>query len=271
MTGLSLPVAPAGAPRLTPALALRDFTGVARRNLIRSVRTPQLVLYMVQPIMMLLLFRYIFGGAIKVPGGGSYTSFAVPAIFLMTVLVGSMTSAIGIAEDLKSGMVDRFRALPMARTAVLAGRSLTDLIRNAISLAVMVGLGIGVGFRFHSDAGRIVVGMLLILAFGFAFSWMNTAIGIAVGDPESAQNAATGPMFLLLFASNAIVPAETLPGWLQGFARNQPLGVSATAVRELFEGSAAAQPLWVSLAWSAGLTAVFFALSYALYQRAAAK
>jgi ABC-2 type transport system permease protein/oleandomycin transport system permease protein len=271
VTGLSVPVAPAGAPRLTPALALRDFTGVARRNLVRSVRTPQLVLYMVQPVMMLLLFRYIFGGAIRVPGGGSYTNFAVPAIFLVTVLVGSMTSAIGIAEDLKSGMVDRFRSLPMARSAVLAGRSLTDLIRNAISLAVMVGLGFLVGFRFHSDPGRIVVGMVLILAFGFAFSWMNTAIGISVGDPESAQNAATGPMFLLLFASNAIVPSETLPGWLQGFARDQPLGVSSTAVRELFEGGSAGSDAWVSLAWSAGLTVVFFALSYYLFQRAAAK
>jgi ABC-2 type transport system permease protein/oleandomycin transport system permease protein len=135
----------------------------------------------------------------------------------------------------------------------------------------MVGLGVAVGFRFHSDAARIVVGLLLILAFGYAFSWMNTAIGIAVGDPESAQNASTGPTFLLLFASNAIVPAATLPGWLQPFARDQPLGVTASAVRELFEGGAAANDAWLSLAWSAGITVVFFLTSYALYQRAAAK
>ena len=271
MTGLQLPQPGTAAPRLTALLALRDFGGVAKRNLLRSIRTPQLVLYAVQPIMMLLLFRYVFGGAIKVPGG-DYTDFVVPAIWLLTVLVGGMTSAIGIAEDLKSGMIDRFRSLPMARSAVLTGRSLTDLIRSILSLAIMVGLGVAVGFRFHTDAGRILVGMVLILAFGYSFSWMNTAIGISAKDPESAQNASTGPTFLLLFASNAIVPASTLPGWLQPFARNQPLGVTTTAVRELFEGGgAAAHDAWVSLAWSAGITVVFFLTSYALYQRAAAK
>jgi ABC transporter DrrB family efflux protein len=270
MTDLPLSRAGAPAPRLTPFLALRDFSGVAKRNLIRSVRTPQLVLYMIQPIMLLLLFRYIFGGAIKVPGGG-YADFVVPAIFLITVLVGAMTSAIGIAEDLKSGMIDRFRSLPMARSAVLTGRSLTDLIRSVISLAIMVGLGIAVGFRFHTGAGRILLGMLLILAFGYSFSWMNTAIGISAKDPESAQNAATGPTFLLLFASNAIVPTSTLPGWLQPFARNQPLGVTTSAVRELLEGGAAAHDVWVSLAWSGGITVVFFLTSSALYQRAAAR
>lgn len=180
MTDMPLSVTPA--PRLTPLLALRDFGGVAKRNLIRSVRTPQLVLYAIQPIMMLLLFRYIFGGAIKV-AGGDYTEFVVPAIFLLALLVGAMTSAIGIAEDVKSGMIDRFRSLPMARSAVLTGRSLTDLIRSVISLAVLAGLGLAVGFRFHSDAGRILLGMLLILAFGYAFSWMNTVIGISAKEP----------------------------------------------------------------------------------------
>jgi ABC transporter DrrB family efflux protein len=270
MTGLPMSRPPALAPRLTPLLALRDFGGVAKRNLLRSLRTPQMLLYAIQPIMMLLLFRYILGGAIKVQGG-DYTAFVVPSIFLLTVLVGAMTSAIAIAEDLKSGLIDRFRSLPMARSAVLTGRSLTDLVRSVISLAIMVGLGVAVGFRFRSDAGRIIVGLLLILAFGYAFSWMNTAIGISAGDPESAQNASTGPTFLLLFASNALVPASTLPGWLQGFARDQPLGVTASAVRELFEGGAAANDAWVSLAWSAGITLVFFLASYALYQRAAAR
>jgi ABC-2 type transport system permease protein/oleandomycin transport system permease protein len=168
-------------------------------------------------------------------------------------------------------MIDRFRSLPMARSAVLTGRSLTDLARSVIALAIMVGLGLAVGFRFHSDAGRIAVGMLLILAFGYSFSWMNTAIGISAKDPESAQNAATGPMFLLLFASNAIVPVSSLPGWLQAFARDQPLGVTTSAIRELFLGGAAADDAWASLAWSAGITVVFFLTSYVLYQRAAAR
>jgi len=270
MTGLPLSGPGIPAPRLTPFLAFRDFAGVAKRNLLRAIRTPQLLLYTLEPVMLLVVFRYIFGGAIKSPGG-DYTSFVVPAIFLITVLIGSMTSAVGIADDLKSGMIDRFRSLPMARSAVLTGRSLTDLVRNVISLAVMTGLGVAVGFRFHNGAGPILAGMLLILAFGYSFSWMNTAIGISAKDPESAQNAAAGPAFLLMFASNAIVPAATLPGWLQGFARNQPLSVTVSAVRALFEGGAAAQDAWVSLAWSAGITAIFFLTSYALYQKAAAK
>jgi ABC transporter DrrB family efflux protein len=170
--------------------------------------------------MLLLIFRYIFSGAIKSPSGG-YTDFVVPAILLITVLIGSMTSAIGIAEDLRSGMIDRFRSLPMARSAVLTGRSLTDLVRNVISLAVMVGLGVAVGFRFHGNAGPILAGMLLILAFGYSFTWVNTAIGISAKDPESAQNAAAGPAFLLMFASNAIVPVSTLPG-LAAAVRPQP-------------------------------------------------
>jgi ABC transporter DrrB family efflux protein len=268
MTGLQLAAPGSAAPRVTTLLALRDFGGVAKRNLLRSMRTPQFLLYTLEPVMLLLIFRYIFGGAIK---ARDYTDFVVPAIFLIAVLVGAMTSAIGIAEDLKSGIIDRFRSLPMARSAVLIGRSLTDLVRNVISLAVMVGFGIAVGFRFHSDVGRILLGLLLILAFGYSLTWMMTAIGIAVKDPESAQNAAAGPAYVLMFASNAIVPATTLPGWLQSFARNQPLGVTASAVRELFEGGAATHDAWVSLAWSAGITLIFFATSYALYQRAAAQ
>ena len=270
MTGLPLSRPGMPAPRLTPFLALRDFGGVAKRNLLRAVRTPQLLAYTLEPVILLLVFRYIFSGAIKSPGGG-YTDFVVPAILLITVLIGAMTSAIGVAEDLRSGMIDRFRSLPMARSAFLTGRSLTDLARNVVSLAVMVGLGVAAGFRFHSDAGRILLGMLLILAFGYAFSWMNTAIGISVRDPESAQNAAAGPAFLLMFASNAIVPVGTLPGWLQPFARNQPLSVTTSAVRALFAGGAAAHDAWVSLAWSAGITGVFFLSSSALYQRTAAR
>jgi ABC transporter DrrB family efflux protein len=270
MTDLQLSQSRVVAPRLTPLLALRDFNGVAKRNLLRSMRTPQMILYTIQPVMMLVLFRYIFGGAIKV-SGGDYVDFVVPAIFLLTVLVGSMTSAIGIAEDLKSGMIDRFRSMPMARSAFLAGRSLTDLARSVFTLAIMVGLGVAVGFRFHADIGPILLGLLLILAFGYAFSWMNAAIGLLSKDPESAQNAATGPVFILLFASNAIVPTNTLPGWLQAFAANQPLGVTTSAVRTLFEGSGAARYVWPSLAWSIGITVVFFLTSLALYQRAAAQ
>jgi ABC transporter DrrB family efflux protein len=275
MTGLQLSRAKISAPRLTPFLALRDFSGVAKRNLLRTIRTPQLLLYTVQPAMVLVLFRYILGGAIKVPGS-NYVDFVVPAVFIEAVLIGAMTSAIGIAEDLKSGMIDRFRSLPIARSAVLAGRSLTDLIRSVVGLAIMVGLGVAVGFRFHRGAdpillGPILLGMVLILAFGYAFCWMNAAIGISAKDPESATSASTGPTFLLMFASNAIVPVGTLPGWLQPFARNQPLSVTASAVRALFEGGGAAHYVWLSLAWSAGIAVIFFFTSYALYKNATAR
>ncbi len=270
MTDLLVPERRMAVPKLTLRLALRDFIGVAKRNMLRSVRTPQMILYLVQPVMMLILFRYMFGGAIKVTGT-SYVNFVVPAIFLLTVLVGSMTSAIGIAEDLKSGMIDRFRSMPMSRSAFLAGRSITDLARSVFTLAIMVGLGVAVGFRFHAGVGPILLGLLLVLAFGYAFSWMNAAIGLSAKDPESAQNAATGPVFILLFASNAIVPADTLPSWLQSFAANQPLGVTTSAVRALFEGEAAAKYVWPSLGWSVGITAVFFLISLALYQKATSR
>ncbi len=246
--------APAVAPGHRLKWLLSDVATMTWRNLVALTRIPESLFFAtLQPIMFVLLFRFVFGGAIStgVPGV-TYVDFLMPGIFVQTVCFGAVSTSIGLADDLQKGLIERFRALPMARSAVIGGRSLTDLVRNVISLAIMVGLGVAVGFRFHSDAGRILAGMLLILAFGYSLSWMNTAIGISAGDPESAQNAATGPAFLLMFASNAIVPASTLPGWLQPFARNQPLGVTASAVRELFEGGAAAHDAWVPLAWSAG-------------------
>ena len=256
---------------VTPLLMARDVVGVAKRNLLRTVRTPQLLLFaVVQPVLLLLMLRYIFAGAVRM-SVGSYVDFVVPAIFIEAMLVGAMTSAIGIAEDLKSGMIDRLRSLPMARSAVLAGRSLSDLVRSTAGLAIMIPIGLAVGFRFHSDTGRILLGLAVVIAFGYALCWLNAAIGVLTKDPETATNAGTLPTFLLLFASNAIVPASDLPGWLQAFARNQPLSVTVTAVRELFEGGAAAHSVWLSLAWSGGIAAVSFAVAFGLYKKAAVK
>lgn len=197
---------------------------------------------------------------------GSYVDFVVPAIFVEAVLIGGMTTSIGLAQDLKSGIIDRFRSLPMARSAVLADRTLADLSRSIFSLAVMVGLGLLVGFRFHSSTPRILAGLALILAFGYAFSWMYAAIGLAPKDPETAQIAGILPFFVLMFASNAIVPVATMPGWLQPFASNQPLSVTVTAVRALFEGGSATHWFWQALACAAGIFVVFFAISIALYR-----
>jgi ABC-2 type transport system permease protein/oleandomycin transport system permease protein len=251
---------------MTPRNAARDTAGVAKRNLLRIVRTPQLIVIgALQPALLLVLFRYVLGGAVRVPGG-SYVDYVVPAIFLEAVLIGGMTTSIGLAQDLKSGIIDRFRSLPMARSAVLAGRTLADLSRSLLSLAIMIGLGLLVGFHFHSDAGSIIAGMALVITFGYAFSWLYAAIGLATKDPETAQVAGILPFFILMFASNAIVPVATMPSWLQGFARNQPLSVTIAAVRALLEGGPAAHWVWQSLAWSAGIFIVFFAISLHLYR-----
>jgi ABC transporter DrrB family efflux protein len=247
-------------------LAVRDTLGVAKRNLLRIVRTPlMLIVAAVQPALLLVLFRYVLGGAIAIPGG-SYVDYVVPAVFVEAVLIGGMTTSIGLAEDMKSGIVDRFRSLPMARSAVLAGRTLADLSRSVFSLGVMVGLGLAVGFRFHASAGSIVSGLAIVIAFGYAFSWMYVAIGLATRDPETAQIAGILPFFVLMFASNAVVPVATMPGWLQGFATNQPLSVTVAAARALLEGSPAEHWVWQSLAWSAGLLVIFFIASLQLYR-----
>lgn len=257
---------PAHGVQMTPLLALRDTWAVGRRNLLRIARTPlMLIVTAIQPALLLVLFRYVLGGAILIPGG-SYVDYVVPAVFVEAVLIGGMTTSIGLAQDLKSGIVDRFRSLPMARSAVLAGRTLADLARSLFSLAIMVGLGLAVGFRFHSTVPRILAGMGLILLFGYAFSWMYATIALVTKDPETAQIAGILPFFVLMFASNAVVPVATMPTWLQGFARNQPLSVTVTAVRHLLEGGAADPSLWQALAWSGGLLAFFFACALQLYR-----
>jgi ABC-2 type transport system permease protein/oleandomycin transport system permease protein len=224
-----------------------------------------LIVTAVQPALLLILFRYVLGGAIAIPGG-SYVDYVVPAVFVEAVLIGGMTTSIGLAEDLKSGIIDRFRSLPMARSAVLAGRTLADLSRSLFALGVMVGFGVLVGFRFHAGAGSILAGLAIVIAFGYAFSWMYVAIALATKDPETAQIAGILPFFVLMFASNAVVPVETMPGWLQGFARNQPLSVTVAAARALLEGGPSAHWVWQALAWAAGLLLVFFAASLRLYR-----
>ena len=271
MTAASTPISastrPSSPARLSVRLAIRDVFGVTRRNMLRILRTPQMLLISaVQPALLLVLFRYVLGGAIHIPGR-SYVDYVVPAVFAEAVLIGGMTTSLSLAEDLKSGMIDRFRSLPMARSAVLAGRTVADLSRSLLSLAIMVGLGLAVGFRFHASVISILGGLGVIVAFGYAFSWVYAAIGLATRDPESAQVAGILPFFVLMFASNAVVPIATMPSWLRGFATNQPFSITITAVRALFEGGAAAHDVWLSIAWSTGLVAVFFALALYLYRR----
>jgi ABC transporter DrrB family efflux protein len=252
--------------RMNPVVAFHDMAGVAKRNLLRIARTPQmLVISAIQPALLLLLFRYVLGGAIHIPGA-SYVDYVVPAVFVEAVLIGGMTTSIGLAQDVKSGILDRYRSLPMARSAVLAGRTLADVSRSLTSLAIMVGLGLAVGFRFHANFGAILLGLVTILVFGYAFSWFYATIGLATKDPETAQVAGILPFFILMFASNAVVPVAVMPSWLQPFARNQPLSVTVSAVRALFQGEPAYHFVWQSLVWSAGIFLVFFLVAYHLYR-----
>ncbi len=204
---------------MTPRLYVRDIKGVTKRNLLRIVRTPQLLfMSIVQPTIILLLFRYVLGGSIKIPGV-DYVDYIVPGIFLEAVLIGGMTTALALAQDLQGGMIDRFRSLPMARSAFLAGRTLADLCRSLLALAFIIGLGLLVGFRFHNTFGACVGGVALIVLFGYAFTWVYASVGLAVKDPQTAQMASILPMFILFFASSALVPVNSMPGWLQPFAR----------------------------------------------------
>jgi ABC transporter DrrB family efflux protein len=270
MTDLAIEPVAARIRPLTPRLAVRDIVGVAKRNLLRIVRTPRLlVIGAVQPALLLLLFRYVLGGAIHIPGV-SYVDYVVPAVFIEAVLIGGMTTSIGLAQDLQSGIIDRFRSLPMVRSAVLAGRTLADLARSVVSLAIMVVLGLAVGFRFHASMPSILAGLALVVVFGYAFSWVYATIGLATKDPETAQVAGILPFFILMFASSAVVPVATMPDWLQPFARNQPLSVTVAAVRALLEGGPAAHWVWQSLVWSAAIFIAFFVIALHLYRNSVA-
>jgi ABC-2 type transport system permease protein/oleandomycin transport system permease protein len=256
--------------RLTLGLALRDIRGITKRNLLRIIRTPQLLFVSIlQPTIILLLFRYVLGGAIRVPGI-DYVDSVVPGIFLEAVLIGGMTTALALAQDLQAGMIDRFRSLPMARSAFLAGRTLADLSRSMLALAFLVVLGLLVGFRFHNSAGACLAGIAVIIAFGYALTWVYAAIGLAVKDPRTAQMAAILPMFILFFASSALVPVSTMPGWLQPFAKNQPATVTINAVRALLEGGPVYHDLWQSLLWCMRIFIVFLVVSLNLYRKATA-
>jgi ABC transporter DrrB family efflux protein len=260
----------ATAAPLTLRLAVRDTGGITRRNLLRIIRTPQLLfMSIIQPAIILLLFRYVLGGAIRVPGLG-YVDFVVPGIFLEAVLIGGMTTALALAQDLQAGIVDRFRSLPMARSAFLAGRTLADLCRSVLALAFIIGLGLGVGFRFHTSAGACLAGIALIIAFGYAFTWVYAAIGLAVKDPQTAQMTAILPMFILFFASSALVPVSTMPGWLQPFAQNQPATITINAIRALFEGGPVSHDLRQAALWCTAIFVVFLAISLNLYRKATA-
>ncbi|MGI8519902.1 MAG: ABC transporter permease [Actinomycetota bacterium] len=246
---------------------IRDAMAIAQRNLIAYIRIPQLLVFStIQPVIFVLMFRYVFGGAISVPGG-SYVDYLMPGIFVQTVIFGSMAAAVGLAADLKSGLMERFQSLPMSRSAVLAGRTLADLIRNVFVVALMTGVGFAVGFRIHTNVFSFLLGIGLVLLFSYALAWIFATVGLAVGDPETAQAASFPVIAPLVFASSAFVPVESMPGWLQAFAEHQPVSVVASAVRALSIGGPTASYVIQSVAWCVGILAVFAPLAVVLFRR----
>ena len=216
--------------------AVRDTLVVARRNLIRYTRVPQLLVFtFIQPVMFVLLFRYVFGGSIRTPGV-SYVDYLMPGIFVQTVVFGAVSTGIGLAEDMQTGLVDRFRSLPMARVAVLGGRTLADLVRNAFVVVLMLAIGVAVGFRPHGGIPSIVLASVLVLAASFALSWVFALVGMRSGNAEAAQAISFPVLFPLTFASSAFAPVSNMPGWLQVFAAHQPITVIIDAARGLMLG-----------------------------------
>ena len=249
--------------------AFADTFTVAGRNLRTIVRLPQLLVFStIQPVMFVLMFRYAFGGAIQTPGA-RYVDYLMPGIFAQTVTFGALSTGIGLAADLQSGLIERFRSLPMARSAVLGGRIVSDLVRNVFVVALMCAVGFLVGFRVHTPVYAFLGGLTVLLLFACALSVIFALVGLSVGTPESAQAAAFPVLAPLVFASSAFVPVDTMPGWLQVFAEHQPLSVTVDAVRALSLGGPAAGPVLQSLAWTAGVVGVFGPLAVARYRRAA--
>jgi ABC transporter DrrB family efflux protein len=249
--------------------SVRDTVAIAQRNLTTIRRVPQLLVFtFIQPVIFVLLFRYVFGGAINVPSG-SYVDYLIPGVFVQTVTFGAINSAIGLAADVQSGLLERFRSLPMARSAVLAGRTLADLVRNVFIVTLMTVVGFAVGFRVHTSAPEFLAGIALLLLFAYVLSWVFVSVGMAVGDPESAQAAAFPIMAPLVFASSAFVPVETMPSWLQTFAAHQPVSVTASAVRALMLGGPLPSALLHALGWCAAIIAVCAPLAIWRYRRLA--
>jgi ABC transporter DrrB family efflux protein len=250
---------------------LADTASVTRRNLWHFVRQPDLLLFStIQPVMFVLLFVYVFGGAIEpsLPGGVEYVDYLLPGILVQSVAFRSSQTAVGLAEDLQRGVMDRFRSMPMTRSAVLTGRTFADLIRNTVIVVLMIVVGFLVGFSFQNGILPALGSIAVILVFGYALSWVFAAIAFAAGGAEAAQSAGFVAIFPLVFASSVFVPVETMPSWLRWFAENSPVSVTADAARNLALGGPVASDVVQSLAWSAGIAVVFGTIAVRLYERA---
>ncbi len=248
-----------------------DTLVIAERNLIRLPRAPDLLLaFTVQPVMFVLLFVYVFGGAISTPGY-DYVDFLIPGIIVQNIAFGGFVTAIGLNEDLSKGLIDRFRSLPMARPAVLAGRTMADIVTNFISMTILIITGLIIGFSFDATPLEIVGGVLLLLLFGYAFSWVFALLGLIVKSPEAANSIGFIAVFPLTFISSAFVPVDSMPEGLQWFAEINPFTIVVDAMRALWVGAPAGNDVWGAVVWSLVIIAVFAPLAVRRYRRAAGR
>jgi ABC transporter DrrB family efflux protein len=262
-----------------PARAVSDVAVITRRNLLRTLRLPQvLVLSASMPVIFILMFTYVFGGAIQgtLPpaAAGRYVNWLIPGLLAQFALFGGSATASGLAEDLTNGVIDRFRSLPMAPSAVLAGRTLSDLARSAATLTLMLAVGIGIGSRPQTGLGGLLAALAVGLAFGYAWSWVMALLALVVRTAEAVQAAVYLVVFPLAFTSSVFVPTQTMPAWLQPFAANQPVTVATNALRGLVLGQGALPPgrtvagqVALALLWAIAITAVFAPLAVRAYRR----
>jgi ABC transporter DrrB family efflux protein len=261
------------------ARAVSDVAVITRRNLLFTVRLPQvLVLSSIMPVIFIVMFTYVFGGAIQaalpLAAAGRYVNWLIPGLLAQFALFGGTGTASGLAEDLAKGVIDRFRSLPMAGAAVLAGRTLSDLVRSALTLTLMVAVGYGIGFRPQTSIGSLLGALVVGLLFGYAWSWVMALVGLVVRSAEAVQAAVYMVVFPLAFTSSVFVPTQTMPGWLQSFAANQPVTVATNALRGLVLGQGALPPgrtvvgqVVLALAWAAAIIAVSAPLAIRAYRR----
>jgi ABC-2 type transport system permease protein/oleandomycin transport system permease protein len=244
-----------------------DSIEMVKRNLRHIRRTPELLLDVtLQPIMFVLLFRYVFGGAIAVQGT-SYVNYLMAGIFVQTIVFASIGTGILLANDLAKGMIERFRSLPMTQSAVITGRTFTDLLRGMLAIVVMTAIGLLTGFRPDGGLVGFLGATALLLLFGFALAWVGVAAGAWVRTPEAVQGLIFLAVFPLTFASSAFVPTNTMPSWLQAFAERQPMTLTINAVRSFVLEGTGGSDLWPAIAWSVGILVLFFPIGLYLYRR----
>ena len=251
-----------------PPAVVRDAVTMTWRNLLRLTRNPELIVFStVQPIIFVLMFVYVFGGAIQIPGKIPYVDFLMAGVWVQSVTFGALNTGVGLAEDLQAGLIERFRSLPMARSAVLVGRTSADLVRNVFVVTVMTVVGFLVGFDYHTSFVALVAAVLIVLFFAYALSWLSALLGLMAPNAETAQAAFFPIVAVLVFASAAFVPVETMPGWLQAFAKHQPVTAVINAVRVLTIGGPTANKVVSALLWILAIIAVFAPLSIRRYRK----